>query len=135
MPVSERLNGEGCASKHDRVVREQLRRFRGNEVNTTGDGFVASFDGPARAVPCAQAISGAIHDLGIELRLGVHTGECEVRGDDLAGLTVHIGARVAHLACPGEVLVSSTVKDLPVGSESTSKTAESTSSRASPAPG
>ncbi len=101
---------------HDKTVREQLRRFRGREINTTGDGFVASFDGPARATRCAQAVVEASGKLGIELRAGLHTGECEVRGDDLGGLAVHIAARVGALAGPGEVLVSSTVKDLVVGS-------------------
>jgi class 3 adenylate cyclase len=101
---------------HDTAVREQLGRFRGREINTTGDGFVASFDGPARAIRCAQAISGATGKLGLKLRVGLHTGECEVRGDDLGGLAVHIAARVGALAGPGEVLVSGTVKDLVVGS-------------------
>jgi class 3 adenylate cyclase/pimeloyl-ACP methyl ester carboxylesterase len=101
---------------HDRTVRDQLRRFRGKEINTTGDGFLASFDGPARAIRCALAISDATRPLGIELHLGLHTGECEVRGDDLGGLTVHIAARVGASAAPGEVLVSSTVKDLVAGS-------------------
>jgi class 3 adenylate cyclase len=101
---------------HDRAVRDQLRRFRGREINTTGDGFVASFDGPARAIRCAQAIIEAARRLGIEVRAGLHTGECEVRGDDLGGLAVHIAARVGALASPGEVLVSGTVKDLVVGS-------------------
>jgi class 3 adenylate cyclase len=101
---------------HDRTVRDQLRRFRGNEINTTGDGFVASFDGPARAIHCGQAIIEATGALGVETRIGLHTGECEVRGDDLGGLAVHIAARVGALARPGEVLVSSTVKDLVVGS-------------------
>jgi class 3 adenylate cyclase len=101
---------------HDRAVREQLRRFRGNEINTTGDGFVVSFDGPARAIRCAAEITAATEQLGIELRVGLHTGECEVRGHDLGGLAVHIAARVGALASPGEVLVSGTVKDLVVGS-------------------
>jgi class 3 adenylate cyclase/pimeloyl-ACP methyl ester carboxylesterase len=101
---------------HDRTVRDQLRRFRGKEINTTGDGFLASFDGPARAIRCALAIAHATRALGIELHLGLHTGECEVRGDDLGGLTVHIAARVGASAAPGEVLVSSTVKDLVAGS-------------------
>jgi class 3 adenylate cyclase/pimeloyl-ACP methyl ester carboxylesterase len=101
---------------HDRAVREQLRRFRGREINTTGDGFVASFDGPARAIRCGQAIVGVTTELGIELRVGLHTGECEVRGDDLGGLAVHIAARIGSLARPSEVLVSSTVKDLVAGS-------------------
>lgn len=101
---------------HDRIVRAQLRRFRGREVNTTGDGFVASFDGPARAIRCAKSIVEATEKLGIELRMGLHTGECEVRGDDLGGLTVHIGARVSAMAGPSEVLVSRTVVDLVAGS-------------------
>jgi class 3 adenylate cyclase len=101
---------------HDRTVREQLRRFRGQEINTTGDGFVASFDGPARAIRCGQAIIDATTKLGIELRIGLHTGECEVRGADLGGLAVHIAARIGSLAQPGKVLVSSTVKDLVAGS-------------------
>jgi class 3 adenylate cyclase/pimeloyl-ACP methyl ester carboxylesterase len=101
---------------HDRAVREQLRHFRGNEINTTGDGFVASFDGPARAIRCAQAINEATQNLGVDVRVGLHTGECEIRGDDLAGLTVHIAGRVAAAAKPDEVLVSSTVKDLIAGS-------------------
>jgi class 3 adenylate cyclase len=101
---------------HDRTVREQLRRFRGNEINTTGDGFVASFDGPARAIRCAQGILEATGKLGVQLRAGLHTGECEVRGDDLGGLAVHIAARVGARAEPQEVLVSGMVKDLVVGS-------------------
>jgi class 3 adenylate cyclase len=101
---------------HDSAVREQFRRFRGREINTTGDGFVASFDGPARAIRCAQAIIEVAGKLGIELRAGLHTGECDVRDDDLGGLAVHIAARVGSLAAPGEVLVSGTVKDLVVGS-------------------
>ena len=101
---------------HDQSVRQQLKHFRGREINTTGDGFIASFDGPARAIRCAQAISEATEKLGVPIRLGLHTGECEVRGDDLGGLAVHIAARVAALASPGDVLVSGTVKDLVVGS-------------------
>jgi class 3 adenylate cyclase/pimeloyl-ACP methyl ester carboxylesterase len=101
---------------HDRTVRDHLRRFRGKEINTTGDGFLASFDGPARAIRCALAMAEATRGLGLDLHLGLHTGECEVRGDDLGGLAVHIAARVASLAGPGEVLLSSTVKDLVAGS-------------------
>jgi class 3 adenylate cyclase len=101
---------------HDHTVRDQLRRFRGKEINTTGDGFVASFDGPARAVRCAQAIGEATAKLGVELRVGLHTGECDVRGDDLGGLAVHVAARVAASASPGEILVSGMVKVLVAGS-------------------
>ena len=101
---------------HDRVVRSEIARHRGREVNTTGDGFLACFDGPARAIRCAQAIVGSGAILGVEVRAGVHTGECELRGEDLAGIAVHIGARVAALAGPGEVLTSSTVRDLVAGS-------------------
>jgi class 3 adenylate cyclase len=101
---------------HDRTVRDHLRRFRGKEINTTGDGFLASFDGPARAIRCALAMAEATRALGIDLHLGLHTGECEVRGDDLGGLAVHIAARIGAQAAPGEVLVSSTVKDLVAGS-------------------
>ena len=101
---------------HDRAVREQLRRFRGKEINTTGDGFVVSFDGPARGLRCAKAIIEATGKLGVQLRIGLHAGECEVRGNDLGGLAVHIAARVGALAAPGELLVSGTVKDLVVGS-------------------
>jgi len=101
---------------HDRAVRDQLRRFRGREIKTTGDGFHACFDGPGRAIACATSITQAAHALGIEVRAGMHTGECEVRGDDLAGLAVHLAARIGSLAGPGEVLVSTTVKDLVAGS-------------------
>lgn len=101
---------------HDQAVRDQLRRFRGREINTTGDGFLASFDGPARTIRCAQAIGEATSKLGVELRMGLHTGECEVRGDDLGGLAVHVAARVAALASPGHILVSGMVKDLVAGS-------------------
>jgi class 3 adenylate cyclase len=101
---------------HDRTIRDQLRRHRGREIETSGDGFFASFDGPARAIRCAQAIVEAVGTLGIELRVGLHTGECEVRGDHLGGLAVHIAARVGALAAPGEILISGTVKDLVVGS-------------------
>jgi len=101
---------------HDGAVRKQFRRFRGTEINTTGDGFVASFDGPARAIRCAKAITEATEELGVQLRLGMHTGECEVRGDDLGGLAVHIAARVRALAVAGEILVSGMVRDLVAGS-------------------
>jgi len=101
---------------HDAVVRSQLARFRGREVNTSGDGFLAMFDGPQRAIRCAMAIRDAVQSLGIEVRAGLHTGECEVRGDDIGGIGVHIGARVSALAKPNEVLVSSTLRDLVIGS-------------------
>jgi class 3 adenylate cyclase/pimeloyl-ACP methyl ester carboxylesterase len=101
---------------HDAVVRVQLNRFRGREVNTSGDGFLAMFDGPQRAIRCAMAIRDAVQALGIEVRAGLHTGECEIRGDDIGGIAVHIGARVSALAGPNEVLVSSTLRDLVIGS-------------------
>lgn len=98
------------------LVRRSIERFRGVEVSTEGDGFIARFDGPARAVSCARAIREGAHGLGIEVRAGVHTGEIELHGDEISGLTVHIGARVVALAGGSEVLVSRTVKDLVVGS-------------------
>jgi class 3 adenylate cyclase len=101
---------------HDAVVRSQLARFRGREVSTSGDGFLAMFDGPQRAIRCAMAIRDAVQALGIEIRAGLHTGECEVRGDDIGGIAVHIGARVSALAGPNDVLVSSTLRDLVIGS-------------------
>jgi class 3 adenylate cyclase len=101
---------------HDAVVRSQLARFRGREVNTSGDGFLAMFDGPQRAIRCAMSIRDAVQALGIEVRAGLHTGECEVRGDDIGGIAVHIGARVSALAGPNDVLVSSTLRDLVIGS-------------------
>jgi class 3 adenylate cyclase len=101
---------------HDAGVRRELARARGREIKTTGDGFLAAFDGPARAIRCAAAIVGSARSLGIEVRAGLHTGECEVRGDDLAGIAVHIGARIGALAGAGEVLVTSTVRDLVAGS-------------------
>ena len=101
---------------HDAVVRSQLARFRGREVNTSGDGFLAMFDGPQRAIRCAMAIRDAVQALGIEVRAGLHTGECEVRGEDIGGIAVHIGARVSALAGPNDVLVSSTLRDLVIGS-------------------
>ena len=101
---------------HHALVRRELERHRGREIATAGDGFLAVFDGPARAVRCARAIGDAVRALGIEVRAGVHTGECIVTGTTLGGISVHIGARVAALANPGEVLVSSTVKDLVAGS-------------------
>jgi len=101
---------------HDLAIRSQLERFHGQEVKTTGDGFLAAFDGPARAIRCAQAITGKAADMGLQLRTGLHTGECVARGDDLAGIAVHICARVGSLAGSGEVLVTGTVRDLVTGS-------------------
>jgi class 3 adenylate cyclase len=101
---------------HDAAVRRELERFRGREVDTAGDGFLATFDGPARAVRCALSIGEAVRQLGIEVRAGVHTGECELDGPKIRGIAVHTGARIASLAAPGEVLVSQTVKDLVSGS-------------------
>jgi class 3 adenylate cyclase len=103
--------------RHHALVRQQLSRFRGEEVDTAGDGFFARFDGPIRAVRCAQAIGGSVRELGLDIRAGLHTGECELAGGKVAGLAVVIGARVAALAGPSEVLVSSTVKDLVAGSD------------------
>jgi class 3 adenylate cyclase/pimeloyl-ACP methyl ester carboxylesterase len=101
---------------HDNVIRHQLQRFRGREVNTVGDGFVAMFTSPSVAIDCADAIVDAVLPLGIEVRVGIHAGEVEVRGDDIAGMAVHIGARVAALAGSSEVLVSSTVREIVTGS-------------------
>jgi class 3 adenylate cyclase len=100
---------------HHAIVRQELTRFRGREVDTAGDGFFATFDGPARAIRCARNIAQRVRTLGIEIRAGLHTGEVEVGRDGITGLAVHIGARLMSLAGPGEVLTSSTVKDLVVG--------------------
>jgi len=102
--------------QHNRIVRTELERFRGREIDTTGDGFFAAFDGPGAAIRCALAIMEAASGLNIRIRAGVHTGEVEVHGSDFGGLGVHIAARVAALAGEGEVLVSRTVKDLLTGS-------------------
>jgi len=102
--------------EHDRLFRLTLQRQRGKEVNTTGDGFVATFDGPARAIRCAKTLVETAKGLGFEIRAGVHTGECELRGDDVGGIAVHVAARVMSEAGPSEVLVSGTVKDLVAGS-------------------
>ena len=102
--------------QHHALVRTQLTRARGQEVDTVGDGFLASFDGPARAVRCAKAIVEGVHDLGLDVRSGLHTGECELVDGKITGIAVHTGARVAAYAGAGEVLVSSTVKDLVAGS-------------------
>jgi class 3 adenylate cyclase len=103
-------------SEHDALVRRELERFRGRELKTIGDGFLATFDGPARAVTCAGAIRDRAHGIGITVRAGIHTGECEVIGDDIAGVAVNIAARISALAAPDEVLVSRTVTDLVYGS-------------------
>ena len=102
--------------RHNALIRQELRRYRGREIAHTGDGFLAAFDGPARAIRCAQTILEGVHDLGLTLRAGLHAGECEVTGDNLAGIAVHTGARVLAKAEANEVLVSSTVRDLVAGS-------------------
>jgi pimeloyl-ACP methyl ester carboxylesterase len=102
--------------RHHEAVRTQLSRFRGREIDTAGDGFFATFDGPARAIRCAGAVTHAVGELGLEVRAGLHTGECELLAEKVAGIAVSIGARVAAHAAPGEVLVSRTVKDLVAGS-------------------
>ena len=101
---------------HDALIRRQLDRFRGQEVKTLGDGFMATFDGPARAIQCAASICSGVRGLGMEIRTGIHTGEVEVRGDDIGGIAVHLAKRIESLAAPGEVLVSRTVVDLVAGS-------------------
>ena len=102
--------------RHNDIVRRQLALHRGREVKTTGDGFLASFDGPGRAIHCATAIQDGLAGLGIEMRAALHTGECEQRDADLSGIAVHLAARILDRAQAGEGLVSSTVKDLVVGS-------------------
>lgn len=98
------------------IVRKELARFRGKETNTAGGGFLATFDGPARTIRCAIAINHGVKELGIDVRAGVHTGECEIIGDNVGGIAVHVGARIMSSAEPGSVLVSGTVKDLVAGS-------------------
>jgi len=98
------------------LIDPRIAEHRGRVFKATGDGFLAAFDGPARAIRCACAISEGVRSLGIEVRAGLHTGECEIMGDEVAGTAVHIGARIAALASAGEVLVSSTVRDLVAGS-------------------
>jgi class 3 adenylate cyclase len=102
--------------EHDAAIRADLERFRGQEIKTTGDGFLAAFDGPARAIRCAQAINQDVRRLGIEMRAGIHTGECELHGPDLAGIAVHMANRISGLAEPSQILVSRTVVDLTAGS-------------------
>jgi class 3 adenylate cyclase len=106
----------GLLDAHDEISVSEVERFGGRRVKTTGDGMLALFDGPARGVRCAEAVRDAVGELGIEIRAGLHVGECELRGDDVGGLAVHIAARVAGLARPGEILVSRTVRDLVAGS-------------------
>ena len=101
--------------QHDTLIRRELERHRGRLVKNTGDGILATFDGPARAIRCAQAIASSVKSLGIEVRAGLHTGEVELRGEDVTGMGVNIAARVMDAAGPGEVVVSSTVKDLVAG--------------------
>jgi len=103
-------------ARHHEVVRSMLERYRGHEIDSAGDGFFATFDGPARAIGCAGEITDAVGSLGMRIRAGVHTGEVELAGESVRGISVHIGARVGALAAPGEVLVSQTVKDLVAGS-------------------
>jgi class 3 adenylate cyclase len=106
----------GLLNSYYSLVRKALARHRGKEANTSGDGFLATFDGPARAVRCALEVAQAVKQLGVHVRAGVHIGECEVMGDNIGGVAVHIGARIMAKAAPGEVLASSTVKDLVAGS-------------------
>jgi class 3 adenylate cyclase len=113
--VGDRVWRERVEAHHD-IVRSALERHRGCEIDTAGDGFLATFDGPGRAVACARAIVDEVEPLGIEIRAGLHTGECETINEKVGGIAVHIGARVAALAGPSEILVSSTVKDLTAGS-------------------
>jgi class 3 adenylate cyclase len=102
--------------RHNAIVRRELMRFRGREIDTAGDGFFAAFDGPARAIRCACAVVDRVRELGVDVRAGLHTGECEVADGKVAGIAVHTGARVAANAQAGEVVVSNTVKDLVAGS-------------------
>jgi class 3 adenylate cyclase len=101
---------------HDEVVRASLEKWSGHEVKHTGDGFLATFDGPARAIRCAEAVRERLRPLGLEVRAGLHAGEIELRAGDIGGISVHIGSRVAALAASGEILVSRTVRDLVAGS-------------------
>jgi len=104
-------------ARHHRVLREHLARYGGREMHTAGDGFLATFDAPSRAIGCARAAQRALRSIGLDVRAGVHTGEVELTEDDVQGIAVHIGARVAALAGGGEVWVSSTVRELVVGSD------------------
>jgi class 3 adenylate cyclase len=118
--TAERLGDQrwrGLLEDHQRTVHGALRRYDGRAVKSTGDGFLATFDGPTRAIRCARAILDASRSSGILVRAGLHTGECEVLGDDIGGIAVHIAARINALAEPDEVLVSRTVRDLVIGSQ------------------
>ena len=101
---------------HDHICDDSIHRFRGRLVKKTGDGVLATFDGPGRGIACAKEIRDRVRELGLEIRSGLHTGECEIRGEDTAGVAVHLAARVSALAGPGELLVSRTVRDLVAGS-------------------
>jgi class 3 adenylate cyclase len=103
-------------NQHNAIVRNQLTAFRGHEVKTTGDGFVSTFDGPTRAIECAKVIRDSVRQLGIEVRAGLHTGECELMGGEVGGIAVHMAARVANVAGPSQILVSDTVRGLVAGS-------------------
>jgi class 3 adenylate cyclase len=116
---AERLGDAGwrkLLEEHHATIRRQLEIFRGREVKTTGDGFLATFDSPSRAVVCARAVRDAISGLGLDVRVGIHTGECEVMGLDVGGVAVHLASRIQATAEPGEILVSQTVRDLVSGS-------------------
>jgi class 3 adenylate cyclase len=110
------LRWKGLLQSHDAAVRRELKNFDGQEINTTGDGFVLAFTGPSRAIQCAQAIRRELESLGLGMRAGLHTGECERRGSNLSGLAVNLASRICGKAASGSILVSSTVKDLVVGS-------------------
>ena len=113
------LKWQGLLQSHDAAVRRELKNFDGQEINTTGDGFILAFTGPSRAIQCAGAIRRELESLGLDVRAGLHTGECERRGSDLSGLAVNLATRICGRARPGSILVSSTVKDLVVGSGAT----------------
>jgi class 3 adenylate cyclase len=110
------LKWKGLLELHDAAVRREVKNFNGQEINTTGDGFILAFTGPTRAIQCAQAIRQDLEHLGLEIRAGLHTGECERRGNELGGLAVHVATRILDRAKPGSIWVSGTVKDLVIGS-------------------
>ena len=119
-PQAERMGDRRwrqLLATHDALVHAEIDRFEGREIRSTGDGVLATFEGPARGIRCAAAIRDAVRALNLEIRVGLHTGEIELRGDDIAGIAVHIGQRVASRAEPGEVLISRTVADLIAGSD------------------